>query len=201
MVTLQSGVRNVPRSNCGGENGPPACCSFFVCRHLFHFLLYYHTIIWQAITSDTQNASQINNSINSVTNVLRFCCHSCKHRMDVTIFSVIVSAVYTFLWDFTQRRMVIPKRGFRTTYRLFRNVPKFLKSAYPIYFAEEAWNQFGNFFDTKQFKGRRPDSVPPSTAHVIVYNSYEGNMFATLNELLVPWGTCMCICWFAQREQ
>jgi len=26
-------------------------------------------------------------------------------------------------------------------------------------------------------------------------------MFATRNELLVPWGTCMCICWFAQREQ
>jgi len=151
--------------------------------------------------SDTQNASQINKSINSVTNVLWFWYHSYKHCRDVTIFSVIVSVVSLLFWDFTQCRMVIPKRGFRTTYRLFRNVPKFQKSAYPIYFAEEAWNQFGNFFDIKQFKGRRPDCVLPSTAHILMYNSYEGNMFATRNELLVPWGTCMCICWFAQREQ
>ena len=183
------------------EKQPPACCSFFVCRHLFRFLLHYHTIIWQAIMSNTPNTSQINTSINSVTNVLWFWYHSCKHYMDVTIFSVNISVVSTLFWDFTQRRMVIPKLGFRTTYWLFGNFPKFQKCAYLIYFAEEAWNQFGNFFDTKQFKGRRPHCVPPSTAHIRMYNSYEGNMFATRNELLVPWGTCMCICWFAHREQ
>jgi hypothetical protein len=64
--------------------------------------------------------------------------HSCRHCMDATIFSVIGNVISALFWDFTQRRMVIPQRGFRTTCRLFRNVPKFQKSADPIYIVEEA---------------------------------------------------------------
>jgi len=53
-------------------------------------------------------------------------------------FIVIGNVISARFWDFTQRRMVIPKRDFRTTYRLFRNVPKFQKSADPVYIVEEA---------------------------------------------------------------
>ena len=131
--------------------------------------------------SVTENTFQINKFIKSIANVLRFWYHSCKHSMDVTIFVVIGNVISALFWDFTQRRMVIPKRDFRTTYRLFRNVPKFQKSADPVYIVEEAWNQFGNYFDAKQFTGKRPECVPPSTAHVRKFNIYEGNMFATRN--------------------